>query len=137
MTKKPVKRTYKRVHQPVVPVLRIFNVEQAYKFYIEWLGFKTDWLIDETADSPAYFPIKMNRILLHLSEHYNDGSPGLKVFLHISNLNEYYKKLQPGKNNYYDLSLRVSSWGSPIMEITDPFNNRLVFCEYYPQNKNL
>ena len=58
-----------------VPIFRIFSLDKAREFYLDFLGFKIDW--DHRFDpiAPLYRQISRRNLILHLSEHHGDGSP--------------------------------------------------------------
>jgi glyoxalase superfamily protein len=37
-----------------VPILRIFDVDRAREFYVDWLGFQVDWEHRFDDDAPLY-----------------------------------------------------------------------------------
>jgi hypothetical protein len=63
----------------VIPVLRIFNIAKADEFYLGFLGFNVDW--DHRVDpiAPLCRQISRGNLILHLSEHHGDGSPGIHI----------------------------------------------------------
>ena len=63
----------------VIPALRIFDIAKADEFYLGFLGFNVDW--DHRVDpiSPLYRQISRGNLILHLSEHHGDGSPGVHI----------------------------------------------------------
>jgi hypothetical protein len=60
----------------VIPILRIFSVEKAREFYLDYVGCNHDWehRFDDTA--PLYMQVSRDGLVLQLSEHYGDGPPG-------------------------------------------------------------
>jgi catechol 2,3-dioxygenase-like lactoylglutathione lyase family enzyme len=40
-----------------VPVFRIFSLEKAREFYLDFLGFKVDWEARFDADAPVYMQV--------------------------------------------------------------------------------
>lgn len=115
--------------QPVIPVLRIFDITKAREFYIDWLGFKTDWEHRFGENFPLYMQVSLNGILLHLSEHHGDGSPGVKVLINIDNIESFHKEISTKDYRYYKPGIQETDWNTKDMSITDPFGNRLVFTE--------
>ena len=78
----------------VKPVLRIFDFEKAIAHYIEWLGFTIDWQHQFEPDAPVYLQVSLGDIVLHLSEHSGDGTPGTNVFIdNVSDLAHFHQKL--------------------------------------------
>lgn len=114
----------------VIPIFRIFDIDKAKEFYIDWLGFKIDWEHQFGENSPLYMSVSKNDITLHLSEHYGDATPGSKVMINFVNLKNYCAELQAKHYRYYNPAVEDSEWNSYIMTLTDPFGNRLMFNEY-------
>ena len=113
----------------VIPIFRIFDIDKAKEFYIDWLGFKIDWEHRFDENSPIYLSISKGDITLHLSEHYGDATPGSKVMINYKNLKDYCAGLQAKNYRYYKPAVEESEWNSYIMTVTDPFGNRLMFNE--------
>jgi catechol 2,3-dioxygenase-like lactoylglutathione lyase family enzyme len=81
------------MNHKVIPVLRIFDVAKATEFYVDWLGFKIDWEHRFGKNFPLYMQISLQDIVIHLTEHYGDCSPGSKIFIETSNVDELHKQL--------------------------------------------
>ena len=64
-----------------IPVLRVFDQAKAEEFYIGYLGFTTDWEHRFEPDFPRYVQISRSDLIIHLSEHHGDGTPGSVVFV--------------------------------------------------------
>ena len=43
--------------QKTIPILRIFSVEKAKEFYVDYLGFSVDWEHHFEKDTPAYLQV--------------------------------------------------------------------------------
>jgi uncharacterized glyoxalase superfamily protein PhnB len=111
-----------------IPILRIFDVDKAMEFYIEWLGFKEDWKHQFEADTPFYIQISKENLTIHLSEHHGDGTPGSRIFIDCNGLSEFLQTLKPYK--YYRPNICREEWNANSMSVTDPFGNVLIFTEY-------
>jgi len=59
-----------------IPLFRIFDYPLAKRFYVDWLGFRIDWEHQFSPTAPRYIQISRDALVLHLTEHYGDGSPG-------------------------------------------------------------
>jgi hypothetical protein len=115
----------------VKPILRIFDLERATAFYIDWLGFQIDWK-HKLESSPVYLQISFRDITLHLSEHHGDCSPGARVFLdNFQNLTTYHKELLGKEYMYNRPEIYAPFYDEAALEmtVTDPFGNRLTFVE--------
>lgn len=113
----------------VIPVLRIFDIDKAREFYNEWLGFTTDWEHRFEAHCPVYLQISLNDIVLHLTEHYGDCSPGSKVFIRTRDLDALHQQLLAKDYKYFKPSIEIAPWNAKTMELIDPFGNKLLFNE--------
>lgn len=78
----------------VIPILRIFDLTKADKFYLEYLGFKVDWNHKFDGNAPLYRQISKGGLILHLSEHHGDGSPGINVRVMMEGLAAYHAELK-------------------------------------------
>ncbi|UGB28780.1 glyoxalase superfamily protein [Metabacillus sp. B2-18] len=113
----------------VVPIFRIFDLEKAKEFYINFLGFKLDWTHQYEEDMPIYCQVSLNNIVLHLSEHHGDSSPGSTIRIKITNIKKYHSKLQEMKYHYSNPCLEKSPWNTVELTVIDPFFNRITFYE--------
>ena len=66
-----------------IPILRIFDETKARELYVGFLGFKIDWEHRFSPDVPLYMQVSRDGSVLHLSEHYRDGSPGAAIRIDI------------------------------------------------------
>lgn len=112
-----------------IPIFRIFDVDKALEFYRDWLGFSVDWQ-DKSANTPTYLAISLQGIVLHLTEHYGDCTPGARI--HIENftgLRVYHKELLEKNYKFMHPGIGKTPWNSKVdcMEVIDPFGNRLTF----------
>ncbi|SHM07935.1 hypothetical protein SAMN05444407_10970 [Chryseobacterium contaminans] len=67
--------------EQTIPILRIFDYQKMLEFYIDWLGFEIVWEHRFEENMPAYLEVKKGNIILHLSEHHGDASPGSRIFI--------------------------------------------------------
>ncbi|QEM14108.1 glyoxalase superfamily protein [Mucilaginibacter rubeus] len=113
------------------PILRIFDYDKAIEFYITWLGFKTDWE-HKPEGVPVYIQISLRDVVLYLSEHHGDASPGSHVAIDdFTELRDYHAHLIAKKYKYNRPGLEVPEWNDKaiMMTVHDPFGNRLTFSE--------
>ncbi|VVP70348.1 hypothetical protein PS910_00745 [Pseudomonas fluorescens] len=113
---------------PAIPVLRIFCVDKAKAFYLDFLGFTLDWEHRFAEDLPLYAQIHRDGLILHLSEHHGDATPGSTVFARVEDLVALEQELLAKRYTYSRPQAQRVDWGLQ-MEIADPFGNRLRFCE--------
>lgn len=111
-----------------IPTLRIFSIEKAKEFYLDFLEFKWDWQHKFEENAPIYCQISKEGLILHLSEHAGDGSPGVRIFIHVKEVRNYQKLLLNKNYPYMKPGLITQPWGE-TMEVIDPFSNKLIFCQ--------
>jgi hypothetical protein len=51
----------------ITPIFRIFDIEKAQLFYLNFLGFKLDWEHRYEENMPLYMQISLNDTVIHLS----------------------------------------------------------------------
>lgn len=113
-----------------IPILRIFSVEKAREFYLDWLGFKVDWEHRFEPDTPLYMQISRGGLVLHLSEHHGDGAPGITVFVDVTGLTDLHAEITAKGYGYLRPDIERRNWGADEMTLIDPFGNRLRLTQY-------
>jgi uncharacterized glyoxalase superfamily protein PhnB len=113
--------------QAPIPIFRIFDHKLAKSFYIDWLGFRIDWEHRFTPAAPRYIQISRDSAILHLTEHYGDCCPGAKAFIHIDNVEALHMELSSRPNPNVNPRVEDAPWNARVLEVTDPFGNRLCF----------
>ena len=113
----------------VVPTFRIFSMEKAREFYLDFLGFKVDWEHRFDPAAPVYMQVSRQSLAFHLSEHHGDGTPGSLAYVYMKGVAELQRELS-GKNYRHNRpGLQQQDWGMTEMQVVDPFNNRITFAE--------
>jgi len=112
-----------------IPTLRIFDSGKAREFYIGFLGFKVDFEHRFEPDLPLFMQISMGDVVLYLSEHHGDCSPGARIVIETTGLAAYHADLIAKKYGYARLGLFYQPCGTTTMTIADPFYNRIEFSE--------
>jgi catechol 2,3-dioxygenase-like lactoylglutathione lyase family enzyme len=112
-----------------VPIFRIFSLDKAREFYMDFLGFKVDWEHRFGPDAPVYMQISRNGLLIHLSEHHGDGTPGSIAFVHTTGVRDLQRELIDKRYRHMRPGIQEQEWGMTTVSVTDPFNNRITFGE--------
>ncbi|PNY29897.1 Sporulation protein RMD1 [Tolypocladium capitatum] len=116
--------------QFVVPILRIFDVAKADEFYLGYLGFEVDWDHRFDDNAPLYRQVSRGGLVLHLSEHHGDGSPGVQVRVTMKGIAELHRQLSGKGYRYMRPSIEEGpARGAREMGVIDPFGNQIRFCE--------
>ncbi|MBD8806008.1 glyoxalase superfamily protein [Pseudomonas syringae] len=111
-----------------IPILRMFDEAKAREFYLDFLGFSVEFEHRFEADLPLYLGIIRDGLRLHLSEHHGDSSPGSTVFVPMLNIEMLRDELQAKRYGYGRPDIVEQGWGR-VLEVYDPFGNRIRFCE--------
>ncbi|MDR7945712.1 glyoxalase superfamily protein [Achromobacter aegrifaciens] len=114
--------------QAAIPILRIFSVEKAREFYLDFLGFEWDWEHRFEPGMPLYAQVHRGDLTLHLSEHHGDATPGSAVFVRMRGVDEFQAEVNAKGYGYMRPGVEEMPWGR-VMTVIDPFGNRLSFCE--------
>lgn len=112
----------------VIPVFRIFSVELAREFYVDFLGFQLNWEHRFEDGLPIYMQVSRDGFLLHLSEHHGDGSPGAAVFTRVEGLDAFHAELTAKEYRSLRPAIQEQPWGMREMTVIDPFGNRIRFA---------
>lgn len=112
-----------------VPVLRIQDERRAREFYLDYLGFVIEWEHRFEPELPLYARLRRAQMVIDLSEHHGDGTPGSVVWVPVGDVAalrrelaaKTYTRLRPGIDKHAP--------GGPTMDLTDPFSNTLRFCQ--------
>lgn len=113
---------------PPVPILRSFDEARTREFYLEFLGF--EWMFEHRFEPelPLYMGVRRGGCLLHLSEHYGDGSPGAALRIPVDDVAAYATTLRAkAHGNARPGEPKDVPWGGREITITDPAGNRLTF----------
>jgi catechol 2,3-dioxygenase-like lactoylglutathione lyase family enzyme len=116
-----------------IPTLRIFDIAKAREFYVDFLGFKVDFEHRFEPDLPLFMQVSLGDVVLYLSEHHGDCSPGAKIVIETSDLASYHADLAAKKYGYARPGLVDQPWGATTITIADPFYNHIEFSERHPQ----
>jgi hypothetical protein len=122
----------------VKPILRIFDYQKAVDHYVHWLGFTIDWEHRFEENLPVYMEVSLGDIVLHLSEHSGDGTPGSYVFIDdFKGLEAYHAQLLSKNYKYNRPAIEVPFYDENALSVTviDPFRNQLMLVERNTKRK--
>lgn len=114
---------------PVVPILRMFDIDVTRAFYLDYLGFTVDWEHRFAADLPLYLQINRGGVVLHLSQHHGDATPGSAVRVDCSDVTALKAELDGKSYRFMRPGIETPPWGGRELSVRDPSSNRIVFVE--------
>lgn len=115
-----------RIGNPT-PIFRIFDEAKAREFYLDFLGFVVDWEHRFEPGMPLYMQVRRDDMLLHLTEHHGDATPGASLRVNVGDVDTYHKEITAREYGYARPGVKNQPWNSRDMTITDPFGNKLTF----------
>ena len=121
----------------VKPVLRIFDYQKALDFYVYWLGFTIDWEHRFEEGMPVYLQVSRGDVVLHLSEHSGDGTPGSHVFIDdFADLASFHRELLQKEYKYNRPGIEVPFYDENALQVklNDPFHNLLILVQRNVKN---
>lgn len=113
----------------VVPILRIFDIAKADEFYQGFLGFTVDWEHRFDPGAPLYRQVSRGNLILHLSEHHGDGSPGARIRVMMEGVEAFHHEISAKGYRYMRPGLEKTPWGTLETGVIDPFSNLIRFCQ--------
>jgi extradiol dioxygenase family protein len=112
----------------VIPILRMFDVAATKRFYVEYLGCSLDWC-DGEGDRPVYMQVSRGDLVLHLSTHHDDGTPGGAVLVETQDVDTLHAELRERGYPFLNPGVEPGPGGGREMQLIDPSSNRLRFYE--------
>ncbi len=113
----------------VIAILRSFDATKAREFYCGFLGFKVSFEHRFAADAPLYMGLVRGEVILHLSEHHGDATPGSAIRIETEDLDALHREVTAKDYPNARPGIVEQPWGYREMIVTDPFGNRLIFAE--------
>lgn len=115
-----------------VPILRSFDEAKAREFYIGWLGFTVDWEHRFEPELPLYMQISRDGLVLHISEHHGDATPGSHIRVEVTGLLAFHAELIAKRYKNNRPGIERPDWGGTEVTVVDPCRNLITFTEADP-----
>ena len=117
------------------PNFRIFDMEKAKEFYVDYLGLSVGWEHHFEPNTPAYIQVSRDGLVLHLSEHHGDCLPGSTVFVWMTGIDEFHGEITAKSYKYLPPGIEMTFYDAKCVRVIDPFGNRILFNETQNTNK--
>ncbi len=111
------------------PILRSFDEAKTREFYLDWLGFTVDWDHRFAPELPLYLQISRGGLVLHVSEHHGDATPGAHIRVEVTGVRELHAELSDRHYKNNRPGLDHPPWGGEELTVIDPCSNRITFHE--------
>ncbi|NUR60908.1 MAG: VOC family protein [Catenulispora sp.] len=112
-----------------VPILRVMSVAEALPFYLDYLGFSLDWEHRFEAGMPLYVQVSRASAVLHLSEHFGDGSPNGAVWIPVRDVYALHEELRAHEDAPVRPGVDADAPGGATLRVLDPYGNMLRFTQ--------
>jgi ribosomal-protein-alanine N-acetyltransferase len=80
--------------------------------------------------------VSRDGLVLHLSEHYGDGSPGTSFQVTFEGVRELHAELSAKSYPYWRPAIDKTFWGTEQLNLLDPFGNKIALCEPAKDSKS-
>lgn len=107
----------------------MFDVAKAREFFIGYLGFTVDFEHRFHDTAPLFMGISRGDVILFLSEHHGDGSPGVHVVVQMDGIEDFHRELAAKGYKYMNPGIQTQEWGTRELRVYDPFGNQITFSE--------
>src|SRR3954469_22842368 len=111
----------------VVPVLRMSDVGATKRFYCDYLGCSVDWQ-EGAGDRPVYLQVSRGSLVLQLSSHHGDGTPGTAVLVYMEDLVAFHRELDEKAYLFMNAGIEPHGAGQ-VMTVIDPASNLIRFFQ--------
>jgi catechol 2,3-dioxygenase-like lactoylglutathione lyase family enzyme len=120
-----------------IPVLRIFAVDPAIQFYVDFLGCTLDFGGPNMGPGTAYFgQVSKAATTLQLAQAAYDASQGATVFIWLDGIDDWRAYLNRRRTQIpvwgpavWTPEVEPAQWDGRVLTIADPFGNHLRFSE--------
>jgi catechol 2,3-dioxygenase-like lactoylglutathione lyase family enzyme len=113
--------------KPPIPILRMFDVEATKRFYLGYLGCELDW--EEGGDDrPAFMQVSRGPLILNLSTHHGDGTPGTAILVFVDDLEALHAELSAKHYPFMSPGIEPHGVGRE-MQLLDPCSNQIRFFQ--------
>lgn len=113
----------------ITPILRSFDERAAKAFYVDYLGCSIDFEHRFEARLPLYMQVSRDGMILHVSEHHGDATPGAALRIRVDDLDALHAELSARDYGRARPVIEEMSYGTRDMVVVDPFSNRLIFTD--------
>ena len=121
----------------VIPILRMFDEEKTKAFYVGFLGCKVDWEHRFSPEAPLYMQVSRDGMILQLSEHHGDGSPGARVTIEMEGVRAFHAEISTRPYRYFNPAVEPGWGGKDLsMGVIDPASNHIQFLERTGQRED-
>ena len=110
----------------------MFDLGTTLRFYCDYMGCEVDWQ-EGDGDRPTYLQVSRGDLVLHLSSHHGDGTPGSAVYIETRDAESLHRELHEKDYPFFNPGLEEHGPGRQ-MTLMDPASNLLRFFDRAPSS---
>jgi catechol 2,3-dioxygenase-like lactoylglutathione lyase family enzyme len=110
-----------------IPILRMFDVRATKRFYLDYLGCQLDWE-EGGQDCPAFMQISRGLLILNVSSHHGDGTPGAVVLVFVDDIEALHAELSAKHYPFISPAIEAHGVGREMV-LLDPASNQIRFFQ--------
>jgi hypothetical protein len=77
---------------------------------------------------PLYTRLRRDLLVIDLSEHHGDGTPGSGIWVPVTDVHALHRELSTKNNPRQRPAVDEHAPGGPTLTVIDPFANVIRFC---------
>lgn len=105
----------------------MFDVAATRRFYVDYLGCQVDWQ-EGDGQGPTFMQVSRGPMVLNLSSHHGDGTPGTVVLVFSEDVRTLHSQLRT--KGYPFLNPGIEPHGRGVeMTLLDPASNQIRFFQ--------
>lgn len=116
--------------KPPIPILRMFDVDATKRFYVDYLGCELDWE-EGGLNFPAFMQVSRGPLVLNLSSHHGDGTPGSVVLVFVDDIEALHGELSGKRYPFMSPGIEPHGVGREL-RLIDPASNQIRFFQRDP-----
>ena len=114
----------------------MFDVAKTREFYLDYLGFTVDFEHRFGANTPLFMQVSRDGIILQLSEHHGDGSPGASITIELDGgVDDLHAELTAKRYRYMRPGVESTEWGTRELGVIDPARRKDVEARNFPSEE--
>lgn len=120
---------------PAIPILKVFDIERAERFYSDVLGATENWSWShsEEGPNPGYRSLTLEGGEIHLSSFAGDGAFGTAIYIAVDDVDRLAAIITEGAPGCVEFGPVDQEWGQRELYIRDLDNNALRFGSPSPK----
>jgi catechol 2,3-dioxygenase-like lactoylglutathione lyase family enzyme len=105
----------------------MFDVAATVRFYCDYLGCTLDFQ-EGDGEGPTYLQVSRDSLVVQISSHHGDGTPGTAVLVYTEDLIAFHQELHDKRYPFLNPGIEPHRVGR-VMTVLDPASNLIRFFQ--------